>query len=280
MLGTIALDIDGTITADSRLHTMPPRVVKYLADLAKSGWQLIFITGRTFQAGYKILQLLPFPYYLAVQNGAIILEMPSRRIVSKKYLDRSIFSAMDAICKNEPSDFVIYTGFEHQDVCYYRPKHFSQALLAYLEERVRNFKEIWHAVDTFNQMEIDAFPSIKCFGFYESAQNMAQRIEEALQLHVPLIRDPFDESYYVVQATHPEISKGQALLDLLASTSREGKVIAAGDDHNDIPMLAAADIKIAMSTAPKELLQMADIIAPPAVEEGILVALEEAIKRW
>ena len=117
MQGTIALDIDGTLTADSRLHTMPPRVVKYLSQLVSDGWQLVFITGRTFMSAYRILQPLPFPYYLAVQNGAIILEMPSRRIVGKKYLDRSVFSAMELICRDEPSDFIVYAGYEHNDVC-------------------------------------------------------------------------------------------------------------------------------------------------------------------
>ena len=280
MYGTIALDIDGTITADSRLHTMPPRVVKYLTELAEKGWHLFFITGRSFSGSHQILKALPFNYYLAVQNGAIILEMPSRRILSKKYLSRSIITSMDIICHENPSDFVICGGIEHQDAFYYRPKRFSAALLTYLEERIRGFKETWFALDSYNEMELNEFPSIKCFGQYDSAMQLVRKIESNLGLHVPLIRDPFDPAYYVVQATHPEISKGQALLDLLAITGRRGKVIAAGDDHNDYSMLAAADIKIAMRTSPDELLKIADIVAPPANEEGILIALEAAIKQW
>ncbi len=280
MYGTIALDIDGTITADSRQHTMPPRVVRYLTKLAQEGWQLFFITGRAFGSGYQILKGLPFNYYLAVQNGAIILEMPTQRIISKKYLDRSILCTMDTICHENPSDFVVCSGIEHQDIFYYRPKRFSAPLLSYLEERICSFKEIWRPLDSFHEMQINEFPSIKCFGQYEGALEITRKIEAALGLHVPLIRDPFDESYYVVQATHPEISKGQALHDLLAITGRCGKVIAAGDDHNDYSMLAAADIKIAMHTSPPELLKIADIVAPPANAEGIIIGLEAAIKQW
>lgn len=279
MFGTIALDIDGTLTADSRSHTMPQRVVDYLTQLAGNGWQLIFITGRTFQAGYKILQPLPFNYYFAVQNGAIILSMPSRQIVAKKYLDASIFAGMDAVCQDEPSDFVVYTGFENQDVCYYRPRKFSTSLLNYLEGRTRNFKETWIPLESYADMPIKNFPSVKCFGLYESALQVANKIKEQLGLYVPLIRDPFDEMYYVVQATHPEITKGQALLDFLKVKGRYGKIIAAGDDNNDVPMLEAADIKIAMANSPQVMLDMADIVAPPATEEGILIALEEAIRR-
>lgn len=274
MKGTIALDIDGTLTDGSHL---PLNVINYLKSLADNGWRLIFITGRTFQSGYKTLKTLPFTYYFAVQNGAIILEMPSQRIVSKKYLDRSIFTEMSKICLEEPSDFVVYSGFENQDHCYYRPQNFSPELMKYLHRRIESYNETWHPLESYDQLELESFPSIKCFGLYPSAKALSKRIEERLGLHVPLIRDPFATDYYVVQATHPQISKGQALLDLIAITGERGKVIAAGDDYNDESMLEAADIKIVMSTAPEDLLEKADIIARAASDEGIIVALEAAV---
>lgn len=276
MRGTIALDIDGTLTNES--WHMPKRTIEYLKNLAQAGWRFIFITGRTYSSGIKALSEITFPYYLAVQNGAIILEMPSKRVVGKKYLDRSIFKDMDAICNEEPSDFVIYSGYENEDHCYYRPKRFSKALLDYLERRISEYGEIWHPLETYDQMDLEMFPSVKCFGLYSSAKVLADRIEKRLGLHVPLIRDPFSDDHYVVQATHANISKGFALTDLIALTGERGKVIAAGDDYNDLPMLAVADVKIVMATAPADVLSKADIIAPSVEEEGIIIALEAAVK--
>ena len=60
--------------------------------------------------------------------------------------------------------------------------------------------------------------------------------------------------------------------------SNEGIVIAAGDDYNDITMLKSADITVVMSTAPTEILALADIVAPPAVEMGIIEGLGKAVK--
>ena len=65
--------------------------------------------------------------------------------------------------------------------------------------------------------------------------------------------------------------------ELIALTKERGKVIAAGDDYNDEPMLEAADIKVVMATAPADLLSKADIIAPAASEDGIICGLEAAI---
>lgn len=275
MRGTIALDIDGTITDGNEL---PSNVIDYFKSLVDNGWRLVFITGRTFQSGFRTLQSLPFTYYFAVQNGAIILEMPSRRIVSKKYLDRTILAEMSEICFDEPTDFVIYSGFENNDQCYYRPEYFSTELMQYLNRRIESFEEIWHPLKSYDELALEFFPSIKCFGRYSSAKELAKRIEERLGLHVPLIKDPFATDYYVVQATHPQISKGQALLDLIAKTGERGKLIAAGDDYNDLPMFEVADVRVVMATAPRDLLEKGDVIAPPAAEEGIIIGLEKAIR--
>lgn len=287
MRGTIALDIDGTLTTGS--HDVPERTTEYLARLAKEGWLFIFVTGRTFSSGYKALKHLPFPYYFAVQNGALILEMPSQRIVAKKYLDRSIFLEMDAICSKHSTDFVVYAGFEHEDHCYFRPHHFSPSLLDYLQRRVKTYEETWHPLTSYSDMALDLFPSVKCFGPLPSAKELASKIEQRLGLHVPVIRDPFSWGvengskssldYYVVQATHPQISKGQALLDFLEIAGRKGKVIAAGDDYNDISMFSVADVAVVMATGPEDMLKNADIIAPSAAEEGIITGLEAAIKK-
>lgn len=275
-LGIIALDIDGTLTVDH--HPIEPDVVTYLNSLFKSGWSFIFITGRTFSRGYEVLKTIPFPYYFAAQNGSIIIEMPSRRIVSKKYLSRTVIPLIEEICKDEPSDFVMYTGFENRDLCYYRPAYFDQELLKYLKERTEMFNETWQEIQSFDDMLQNEFSSIKCFGKYASASRIAKRIETELNLHIPLIRDPFNRDYYVAQATHPEADKGLALSEIVKNLPKGSVSIAAGDDHNDVSMLNVASLKVVMDTAPKELLAMADIIAPSAKEKGIIVGLKQAIE--
>lgn len=276
MKGIIALDIDGTAAVPGQ--AIAHEVALYLKQLMHDQWQLIFITGRSYQFGCRALHPLSFPYFLAVQNGAILLEMPSKNIVGKKYLDRSIIPAMQEICEGTPSDFVIYAGIEHQDRCFYREQHFSPVLLDYLKERTKAFQETWIPLPSFEHLDIDAFPSVKCFGLERSAIEIAQRIEQELGLHVPLIRDPFNFDYFVAQATHPKVNKGQAIHDLEFLLNCEGPIIAAGDDYNDSSMLAVADIKVVMSTAPAELQQVADVIAPQASEHGIIAGLNAALE--
>jgi len=278
MTGIIALDIDGTVTHGS--NPIPNEVISYLENLASQGWVIAFITGRIFSGSIHLLQGCTFRSYLAVQNGAIILEMPSRRIISKRYLDRSVFAEMESICEDGPSDFVVYGGYEHNDICYFRPKKFSADLLPYLQSRITAFKETWRPIETFDEMKLESFPSIKCFGLYPEAKKLVEQIEANLNLHVPLIRDPFNKDYYIIQATHPQISKGNALQDLVKLLGiSPGKLIAAGDDYNDCSMWDIADVRIVMETAPSELLKNAHVIAPSAEKQGIIQGIESAIAR-
>ncbi len=277
MKGIIELDIDGTITAEK--HAVSSEVKDYLAKLVQDGWVLIFITGRPFAWGYASLQTFTFPYYLAVQNGAVVLEMPKREVIAKYYLDPSIFPIMDEICHDEPTDFVIYGGYEHQDVCYYRPAHFAPDLLRAVQIRCQLIEEKWIPLDSFDQLPIKAFPSVKCFGKWESVKRIHDKIEVKLGLHNPLIRDPLIEESYVDQITAAHVTKGETMLAFSRQMRAENKpLIAAGDDTNDESMLKAADIKVVMATAPKEILPLADIIAPSAEANGIIEGLNQAVQ--
>jgi len=276
MKGLIALDIDGTTVPTGQKIAL--EVAQYLFHLVHDHWVILFVTGRSFEGVMNILGHLPFPHYLAVQNGALLLEMPSQNVLKRKYLDQTIFPKMEEICAEEPTDFVLISGFEHKDIVFYRPELFSEYLLKYVQARSHAFQETWISVKHFNEIDFGTFPSIKCFGSHPSAQKIASRIESELGLHAPLIRDPFDQTHYVVQATHASVSKGQSLQDLLKHLNKEGVVIAAGDDYNDCSMWEESDIRIVMQTAPEELLKQAHILAPPAEEKGIIVGLKQALK--
>jgi Cof subfamily protein (haloacid dehalogenase superfamily) len=275
-VGLIALDIDGTIT--SHRHELPQAVIDYFNHLHTKGWQFIFITGRPFQWGYATLKYLKFPYLLAVQNGALILEMPKQRIMDRRYLTRKELPLIEKICRQEQIGYVVYGGLEHQDWCYFQPMHWTVDQLNYLQRRTAALGEKWQALPSFQDMPLSTFASLKCFAKEEQAFRLARLIEYDLKLHAPPNKDPFDPSYYVIQATHPEATKGLALKHARQLLPMNVPVIAAGDDLNDITMLQEADYKIVMATAPQEMLALADVVAPPSNEEGIIQGLEQVLK--
>ncbi len=275
--GWIALDIDGTITDKS--HSVPQSVIDYLRHLYTDGWQIMFITGRAFSFGYATLKIFDFPYFLAVQNGADILQMPDRRSVSRYYLDAQTIQTIEQLYVDEKEDFIIYTGVDRGDFCYYRPNRFSPGLLAHLHKIMPLSREPWRAVDDFHFAPHEKFPLVKCLGFKQPMERMCENLNTIPHLVSTLIRDPLDaDQIYLNLVTHEQATKGKALLHAIKEFGERGVVIAAGDDSNDLPMLEVADFKIIMETAPKSMHSLANLIAPTADRGGIVPALQEAIR--
>lgn len=269
----IALDIDGTLTTD--LRSVPQTVRSYLASLVEEGHLLALITGRCFSLAAPVLKDFNFPYLLGLHNGAIILQMPGDDLIFSQYMDPGIINVLDSILASEGTDYAIYTGVENQDLCYYRADKFSPFFQDFLKRRALFCREKWLNVKSFETVPLHLITSIKLFGDFAAANRLQQLIEKNLSLHISVIRDPFDEKIYLAQATHPDVNKGTAIRKILQGNDLF--VIAAGDDVNDLPMLRAADISIAMETAPETLKQIAHRIAKPASVYGIIQSLEEVL---
>lgn len=273
--GIIALDIDGTITIEK--DRLDPAVNTYLNFLIKEGWRLIFITGRTFSFAYPVLRELKGSYFFAVQNGAALYEMPQQQLIKKHSLPLSLIPKLEKIFKEEETGLLIESGKEREDVCYYKPCDFNLENLDYVKFRISISPEKWIALDSFTNLPIPEFSVGKYFATKERAEVLSKKIKRLSPLNVIVIRDPFREGYYLALINHRRASKGRILDEFRQMHGSSLPAIAAGDDLNDVEMLEKSTFKIVMRNAPKEMHALADLIAPPACEQGIIVALKEAV---
>ena len=274
MKGWIALDIDGTITQDKT--SVPAPVVACLKEACRSGWSLVLATGRASVFALPALEKFDFPFVLLAQNGSIALEMPGQKVLFKRYLSPETLRAMEAAYEGLGTDFLVYGGHEQQDRCYFRPSRFTKEDLVYVKEIQAREKEPWAAVEQF-PTEAD-FPLIKCFGRFDVMKKLHDRLRKSPFFQASLIRDPFCPSYYLLLVTHKHVSKGDSLKELLRLQGRGALVIGAGDDENDLSLLKASDVKIAMPHAPESVRKIADFIAPSVKENGIIQALRIVLK--
>lgn len=272
MKGVIAFDIDGTLT--HRLDWIDPKVVCFLNEQVEQGWQVAFLTGRIFMFAERILKHFDFPYIVAVQNGADILDMPSKKVLQRNYFSCDILPQIEHAYQGQKEDFIIYAGIEKGDFCYYRPERFSKKMHEYLD-MLKALSDKWHS-SNFIFEKGTRFPLIKSFGEKRAMQDLYAQLKENQALEVSIIRDPIDPKLYLNLITDHSASKGHTI-QFLRDYLKSPLVIAAGDDHNDLKMLKQADVAIAIETAPEEVLSIADIIAKPAEKLGIIDAVKEAI---
>lgn len=272
--GTLALDIDGTITVQHRI--LDKKVKTYLEHLCKQGWALLFVTGRTFSFAEPILQGFEAPFSLAVQNGAALYQMPGELIQAKHYLSVSSIPRFRDLLRAHGVGLLIESGRPNRDLCYYCPEDFSEEEKEYLSFRMSISPEKWEKVESSFKVPLQEFAVGKFFAKKEVASQLAEAISSNGQFNVIVIRDPFRPGFHLALINEKGASKG-TIIDELPTMQKP--LIVAGDDYNDLAMLKKGDIKIVMGNAPQELHAVGDIVAPPAAENGIIAGLEEALKR-
>lgn len=274
MTTAFAFDIDGTLT--HRHDWIDPRVKEKLRSLVEQGYPVALVTGRVFSYANLVLRHLDFPYLLAVQNGADLIEMPSKKPLRRHYLDGSIVAEIDRAYEGQEEDFIIYSGIDRGDFCFYRPNRFSKKMQKYLDILKTLGAAPWQESDF--HFEKEAFPLIKCFGSHENMAKLQKQLKQNPHIETSMIHDPIEPSQYLNMITHPKAHKG-SVIQYLRSHFNATTFVAAGDDYNDLNMLKEADIAIAIESAPADLLAIADIKAKRPKECGIVEAIEEALNR-
>ena len=174
-------------------------------------------------------------------------------------------------------DFLVYAGFEKGDFCYYRPHRYSPKMLEHLEVVKSVVSEPWQAMEEFSFAKDDSFPLIKSFGSKEQMELLSQKLLSFEEVHSTYIGDPLSHGKtYLNLITSKRATKGEVVKKMRAFFPKGTHFIAAGDDRNDILMLEEADFAIVMKTAPESMHFLADLMAEPAEDFGIIEALLKA----
>lgn len=276
MAGLLALDIDGTCVHGK--DAMPKALVQYFSELHAEGWQFIFITGRLFSFVPPALDCLPFPYQVSCQNGASTLQMPEGQVVNDCPLPLPYLQPIEEAVAGRDINAFVCSGPRHQDTCFLKRTELTKPVQEYLAIRKSLGHEVWEEVDKLTDYPHSSATSVKLAGRRADIAAIQATLATQIDVHMPIMRDPYIDGYAVLQITVPEACKGQALRRHLASlAARPYPVIAAGDDANDFSLFEAADVRIAMGNASDELKKEAHIIAGHVKDAGLIQAIKSAI---
>ena len=109
------------------------------------------------------------------------------------------------------------------------------------------------------------------------ANDIADRFGALAEIHTSVIVR-VDNGEWMVDFTHAAATKSSAAVRYADHYGIEpSQVIAAGDSYNDLPLLQACGLRIAMGNAVPELKAIADYVAPSVDDDGLAVAIEELV---
>ncbi|MCQ2401087.1 MAG: Cof-type HAD-IIB family hydrolase [Lachnospiraceae bacterium] len=267
----IGLDLDGTLLdPDKKISEFTFDTLK---EASERGIEIVPSTGRYFSAMPACIREMPFVHYSININGASVADV---RTGEKLYTAEIPLSEALDIMRYLDTKPALYD-------CYMNDHGW---ITGSFKDRVESFVQDPHYIDMVRNLR-DSVPELKAF-ITEKGRDI-QKIQfftydhdfqqETLHHGAELFPDIIctssvrDEN---VEFNNIHANKGDALCGLAVKLgyTREN-TMAFGDGDNDIPMIKAAAVGVAMSNSCEDALKAADFIALSNAEDGVAKFIRE-----
>ncbi len=264
----IALDLDGTLLdADKRLSAENAAA---LAKAAEAGVEIVPATGRFYRGMPQLIRDLPYVRYVISINGAAVYDIARQKTVCGSEIPWQ--RAVEVMERLDELD-VIYDcyqdGWGWMTQAFY-DKADQYAANIHSLDMIRNLRTPVPELKACLQARATGVQKIQIF-----FRDMEKRAE-ALQSLPELFPDLVVTTSIVnnIEINSRDATKGVALQKLAAYLDIPvAQTMAFGDDRNDLSMLQAAGIGVAMGNAENSVKQAADYITDDCGDSGVAHAI-------
>lgn len=267
----ILTDLDGTLLRDDK--SLSPANRAALVRAAAQGAEVVVATGRFFGGIPRELLELPFLRYFILMNGAKVYDRREDRVLYRSEIPLAqaervmdLLEPLDCTvdCYQNDVGWMERRYFDHLD--YYVTDPVSRAMVRSHRRPVDDLRaQVRAGGDTVQKMQA-YFPHLE----------LRPQVMALLRREVPGVVQsvslPTNLELNAAGAT-----KGAALAALCRALGVDPLDTAAfGDGTNDVSMLAAAGVGVAMANGAPETRQAADLVTASNQEDGVAMVLD----RW
>lgn len=270
-IGLIALDLDGTTLRSDR--KIGARTREALRRAMESGVHVVIATGRSLHSlPEEVLSVHGIEYAITC-NGAKIVRLSDRSILYTNYLSPSAVQRIMDFLKDYPNLIEIFVDGQA-----YVERGKLKDLEAYgvtgtSAEYVREtrmpvdglFDFLWEHRTEIENINVRLLPT-------DCREKLWKRLEALGEITVT---SSFRQNIELGGATTSKAAAMLALADLLGVA--HGGIMACGDGLNDLAMLQAAGVAVAMGNSVPEVRAAADFITEDNDHDGVGVAVEKFV---
>ncbi len=259
MYRLLAIDIDGTLV-NSR-HELTPGTRAALAEAADAGIRVVLATGRRYSHALPLVETLKIDVPLVTASGALVKNPIDHRTLYQAQFDPDVLLGALAVVDRSGFDPVLCadTFSEGFDFYHARLEVRTPELAHYLETN-HDRGRLWPELLT------DPPPGVFSV-FVVGTQEQMLGLEAALhrglpgRLHTHVLRPPKYNGFFT-EIAPAGVTKWSAIQQLARGWGiGDAEICAVGDDVNDVPMIRAAGLGVAMGNAQPSVKAAADRVA-------------------
>lgn len=269
----LAIDIDGTLV-NSR-NELSPATRAALGEAVAAGMAVVLATGRRYSRALPLVEPLGLDVPVVTASGALVKHPRDHRTLFRAEFIDGTLQGMLQVVGAAGYEALLYTDMFEQGFEFYCTRlDYQQPELAEWMAANSAFGRV--IPQLMRQPPTGIFAGF-AMGPREEMLQLERRLQAALpgQLATHVLRSPLYQGYMCEIAPFG-IDKWSAIQRLAAEWGiADEEICAVGDDVNDIPMIRAAGLGIAMGNAAEIVRQAADRVAPEHDEDGLVTVV-----RW
>jgi Cof subfamily protein (haloacid dehalogenase superfamily) len=277
----VAVDVDGTLLNTEFEDDVAPRVRDAIFRVRGAGHLLAICTGRNRLSAARVIAsaggaLDGVPQILL--NGAVVLDGGSGEVLREAGLPRDVLRRLVELFRAHGVMPLMFTGDDAGGGVTIESQPPNSILGRYLERRREKVGAVEEVDDLLAHLPLSAL-ELGTIDLADKVRALEADIRRDLDDAVQVVRTETllaRNAYMWLEVYRSDCTKGSGL-ELLARTRDvpRDRIVAIGDNYNDLDMFAAAGHRVAMGNAPEEVRAAADRIAPHVAAHGAAVVLEE-----
>ena len=265
----IALDLDGTLLNSDKQLTQ--QNAQALACAAARGIEIVPTTGRFFSGMPEVIRSLPYLHYAITINGAAVYDVRCDADIARAEIPLPLAVEIMRYLDTLP---VIYDCYMNNWGWMTRAMQLRADAFAPDEHYLRMIRNLRTPVDDLKSYLLETGRDVQKIQLFLTDPALRLTLLRQLggQFEGLCVSSSVPNN---IEINSTDANKGEALRKLAAHLGLDiSRTMAFGDGLNDLSMLRAAGVGVAMENACPEAKQAADYVTGSCDESGVAAAIE------
>ena len=271
-------DLDGTLLGPDR--KVSPQSVRLINEAVSEGAMFSVATARTPATVGPLLCDIESPLPFIVMTGAAIWNRADNRYVHASFHREATARRLVELYKTHSLSSFVYILGDDNLIHIYHLGEMSDLERGFMEERLHTPYKKFHILDRDDAVLPERLDRVLLFYSMRPTSEVEpvyEEIKDSVDLRAVFYHDMYGDEIALMEVFGPEASKANAV-SRLAEMVGADRIVAYGDNVNDIPILRVADDAVVVENAVEEARLAAGRVIGPNDEDSVAKDIKKQTK--